>query len=799
MVLDNGEYWQLEDFQALIVDDVFSGVPEVWAVIPEGNAKALDVSTPLPTPSGWTTMGDVKVGDLLVGSDGNPARVTATSAVMTDRPCYRVRFSDGAEIVADADHLWSVQGAHDKYRPRVLTTAALLRAGVKMNSGAYRWRVPCATVQGTPAALPVPPYTFGAWLGDGDSAGGRVTNIDDGVWEAIRADGFDLGVPPPSARTTTQTVFGLQALLRAAGVLKNKHIPSVYFRASVEDRLALLRGLMDTDGAISSAGQATFATSAPRLREDVRRLVWSLGMPAHLSEGRARIYDKDCGPTWRITVSCSANDPIFGLRRKAERLKHGAPASKFRRISTIEPVDSRPVKCVQVDTPDHLYLASEACIPTHNTTLMGGVGLYHADFTPSANCLVAAASRDQAGILFGQAAGLVDRSPGFQQRFRVFEGYRRIVAHRTNGRLQVMAADERTGDGAIPSLGILDELHRHRDLRLLRTWVGKLNKRDGQILGISTAGEPGSEFEAVREKMHAEAAESVTVGCHTRSASDLAVIHDWRLPDGADPDDLKLVKQVNPLSTVTVTGLRRKRASPSMMPAHWRRFTCNQATRGEDSAINAQEWAAATTDMRPEPGTPVWVGVDLGWMWDTTAIVPLWTPTPDVRVLLDPVILTPPRDGTSTSPTAVQNGFLEIHERTPIHTVVMDRAAGGEQLAEWIENTLGARVIGHSNGNQAQALAAQRFYEGLRAAPAPTLRHTGDAELTRHILNARARVLPRGDVIFDRPSQTRSAAGQDSRVIDGLSASQIVHSVAVGEAGEPQRAFDPSDYRIERL
>ena len=122
-------------------------------------------------------------------------------------------------------------------------------------------------------------------------------------------------------------------------------------------------------------------------------------------------------------------------------------------------------------------------IPEGNakTTLMSGVAVYHTDFTPSANCLVAAASRDQAGILFSQAAGLIHRSPGFERRFRVFEGYRRIVSHRSQGRIQVMAADDRTGDGAIPSLGIVDEPHRLRKLDLYRTWRGKLDKRGGQL------------------------------------------------------------------------------------------------------------------------------------------------------------------------------------------------------------------------------------------------------------------------------------------------------------------------------
>jgi hypothetical protein len=132
------------------------------------------------------------------------------------------------------------------------------------------------------------------------------------------------------------------------------------------------------------------------------------------------------------------------------------------------------------------------------TTLMGGVALYHADYTPDAIVPMAAASRDQTGILLNQAAGFVRRTPGMDRRFRVYEGYRRIDALRTRGRIQVFAADDRTGDGVIFTLALLEELHRHPDLRLYRTWHGKIEKRGGQVVAISTAGEPGGEYENVK-------------------------------------------------------------------------------------------------------------------------------------------------------------------------------------------------------------------------------------------------------------------------------------------------------------
>jgi phage terminase large subunit-like protein len=430
------------------------------------------------------------------------------------------------------------------------------------------------------------------------------------------------------------------------------------------------------------------------------------------------------------------------------------------------------------------------------STLMGGFALYHADYTPDAHVLLAASSRDQCGVLLGQAAGFVRRSPGFDQRFRVFEGYRRIKAHGTGGVIQVYAADDRTGDGVIFTLALVDELHRHRDLRLYRTWRGKIGKRGGQVVVISTSGEPGGEFEETVRVARATGEHTPTRDGHERILADEMVLHRWALPDGGDPEDLEQVKCANPFSGITLEALARKRATPTLSNAHWRRFTCNQPARGDDSAINATEWARAVTDERPDDGEPIFgVGMDLGWSWDTTAITPLWVPSPDRRVLLDPTIITPPRDGTSTPPSVVQAAVRAIHAAHPFKVVALDRAAGGEQLAEWLEQALGVDVIVYTNGYVELARCARRFFEALRAEPEPQLQHTGDPELTRHVLNARGRVLPQGDVIFDRRVHSRSAAHQDKRVIDGLSAAQIIHDAAVAAALEPPPVIPLAAFR----
>ena len=136
------------------------------------------------------------------------------------------------------------------------------------------------------------------------------------------------------------------------------------------------------------------------------------------------------------------------------------------------------------------------------TTMMGGLALYHADFTPSPWVPIAAAAAKQARILFSRAAEFVQRTPRLQQRFRTLPGYLRIESVANGGwGIQVYAADKDTGEGIIPTLCLVDEPHAQKDLGLYRTWRGKLRKRHAQIVAISTAGEPGTDFEVTRDNI----------------------------------------------------------------------------------------------------------------------------------------------------------------------------------------------------------------------------------------------------------------------------------------------------------
>lgn len=423
--------------------------------------KALALDTPLPTPTGWTTMGDVQVGDQLLGQDGKPTTVTASTPVMYEHPCFEVEFSDGTVIVADADHLWLTEtrtaarsaANRDRQAPRgpdllpaVRTTAeiaATLRDGRpgSNHSMTNHAVVNCRPLNLPEADLPVPPYVLGCWLGDGDSNGSILTTADAEIIAAIESEGvlatkipedyrWKLRFPnmemvqpelricavcgtefmtraatavtcgqlcgsklptakragKPSCRLCGATCAGrlpgfvlcrpckeahstLQGTLRSIGVLNNKHIPAEYLRASEEQRRALLAGLLDTDGYCSAkGGKVEFSVTSRRLAYQTRELISSLGYTSTITT--KRVAGRRESSSICYSVRFTPPDKVFRLTRKTAR-QDGAKGTRClkRFITDARPVESVPVRCIQVANDAKLYLAGPTCIPTHNTVV----------------------------------------------------------------------------------------------------------------------------------------------------------------------------------------------------------------------------------------------------------------------------------------------------------------------------------------------------------------------------------------------------------------------------------------------
>jgi len=359
--------------------------------MPRGSGKALALTTPLPTPEGWTTMGEVQVGDVLFDERGRQCRVTFTTAVMYGRPCYRVCFSDGEEIVCDAEHLWTVDDCYSRRNPLTVRTADMVgrvRIGNRPQWAEHRYAVPIAEpLEILGSNLPIAPYALGLWLGNGTASGSTITNHlhdhDELALHVLRSGEVlerrpsgDRGLACHAILTRKKTMATsrppFRARLRQLGLLRNKHIPNGYLRASAPDRWALLQGLMDTDGSVSATGKCEITLKEGLLADGLGELLSSLGIKYGASAKYVQLEGRVHGPYRRFHFAAPRVELIFRLQRKRSRLQPtrppGGPASR-RFIVAIDPVPSVPVRCIQVDSPSHLYLAGRKMVPTHNTSL----------------------------------------------------------------------------------------------------------------------------------------------------------------------------------------------------------------------------------------------------------------------------------------------------------------------------------------------------------------------------------------------------------------------------------------------
>jgi replicative DNA helicase len=405
------------------LDDLTNGLHAGQMIIVAARpamGKALALDTRLPTPTGWTTMGEVQVGDELYDAQGRPTRVVAATEVMAGRPCYEVEFSDGSLLVADAQHQWLTEtraarksrwaadnrynrARHQNVVASVVTTeemAATVRLGVE--GRANHAVLNAAPLEAPDLPLDVPPYALGAWLGDGHSASARITcetgeipmrlegDCDlvvehrGGMLYSIRLPEDEYAVPSgvcvdcerAGKRLLCSDCYAdrgtFVGLLRKIGVLGDKHIPVQYLRASERQRRDLLAGLMDTDGTVvKGVGSCQFAVTSKRLADDVHELVVSLGYRCGRTTKRVAGRSEETSTCYILNFSTT--DDVFRLHRKHQLHKEQRPATTVRigrrYVTAVRPVASVPVRCVQVDNDDHLYLAGDSMIPTHNSTL----------------------------------------------------------------------------------------------------------------------------------------------------------------------------------------------------------------------------------------------------------------------------------------------------------------------------------------------------------------------------------------------------------------------------------------------
>ncbi|HEU5028104.1 MAG TPA: replicative DNA helicase [Spirillospora sp.] len=251
----------------------------------------------------------------------------------------------------------SAAARHEDGRPlagpsRIRTTEEIF---ADLRRGARRHAIEVAAAFDLPDAdLPVDPYVLGVWLAAGEDGDGRITCLDRAVIAQVELTGQPVVAEPLPG---CYVLPGLDERLAALGLLDDRHVPAAYQRASIAQRRALLAGLLDACGKTSPAGRVDVALPSARLAEGVRELLVGLGHRAVLDPRDEPVHH----------IAFTPYEPVFRSRHQASH--HAAAEARVRYIVDVRPVASVPVRCVQVDNADHMYLAGRSCIPTHNSTL----------------------------------------------------------------------------------------------------------------------------------------------------------------------------------------------------------------------------------------------------------------------------------------------------------------------------------------------------------------------------------------------------------------------------------------------
>lgn len=512
-----------------------------WLETGKGQAKALALDTPIPTPDGWKLMGDLCEGDFVFGADGKPTEVVAAHPVVTGQDCYRLTFDDGQQIVANAGHLWvteqrrastradagrALRGVRladrGKWRIGVRTTDQIAET-LRYKNGRYLSAnhsiALCGALDLPEATLPIPPYALGFWLGDGDSDGARVTigNADAEESSALLAShGAQLGAAKAGKRYSVSIPGGIRkglgAQLKKLGLFGNKHIPEPYLRASMSQRLELLRGLMDTDGTVSNH-QCSFTNTNERLARGVHELALSLGYKATLVETQAKLNGRLIGPCFRVNFYADGRTPVFGLTRKQQKV---TPTHSRRRLSgdrkivACEKIASVPVRCITVANPEGMFLCGRNMVPTHNSPLMAGIGILMMGWHGVKRAEVYAIGQDRAtaNVLFKDAVAMCRAPiPGQED---VYEELRETLENRgdviirgegdnawkiehpdTGSKFQSLANGDAIS-GPRPVAVLADEIHEFKSNASIETWQRAIAKMPGDALMLLGTNTPAS-------------------------------------------------------------------------------------------------------------------------------------------------------------------------------------------------------------------------------------------------------------------------------------------------------------------
>jgi len=382
---------KLRDYQeatiSALMKDWEGGAARLAAVLPTGAGKSQPLAEPVLTPNGWRTMGDLTVGDQVMGSTGASTTVTGVFPQGV-RPMMRMTFSDDSWTDCDPEHLWAVRTKYDKSEGKGYRTLTATQISERVSTD---WFIPMTQpVQYPEASLPIDPYLMGVLLGDGGlSVDGRVLitcrNDTAELARAALPSGMTMKHVADAGKDATTWILGagvgrganpIMSALREFGLMGttawHKFVPEIYLRGSVSQRLALVQGMCDTDGYVEPGkGSVEWTTVSERLAQGMRELANSLGGIAPIRNKKTSwtyLGVRKTSDAFRLQVRLAEGLTPVRVPRKRDVFRPNSKYLPTRRVTSVRPVDPAEAVCIQVATEDHLYVTRHHLV-THNTVV----------------------------------------------------------------------------------------------------------------------------------------------------------------------------------------------------------------------------------------------------------------------------------------------------------------------------------------------------------------------------------------------------------------------------------------------
>lgn len=693
-----GKRFWLLPWQEQIIRDVFGVVKEdgkrqfrtAFVEISKKNGKQLDIRTVIPTPDGFTTMGDLKIGDTVFDENGRPCRVVAKSEVDDTEQAYRLTFRDGTSIVAGERHLWDCESIYGKRKSVEWATGEIYQRTqehglktIRKNCSVIRIPV-CGALQTQEADLPVDPYAYGYWLGNGCATKPELTVRTCDVEDVISFIPYKVHNRYPQECGGSEILVYRELKKILVPSFRDKVIRPEYLRASVPQRWALLQGLMDSDGCIGERkAQSVYVSTIRQLAESVRELLWSLGIKNAMCETPSTRYGIPTGETlYQIRFTTFDDQPVSRLQRKISRSrKRGKPTrSCFHYLEDIQPLKERvQMQCIQVDSPSHQYLAGPSMVPTHNSELAAAVALYllYADNEPSAEVYGAAADRQQASIVMDVASQMVQMTPALMKRSKIMTATKRIVNYSNSGFYQVLSAEVGTKHGLNVSGLVFDEVHAQPNRRLYDVLTkGSGDAREQPLYFLITTA--GTDRESICYELHQKALDIL----QGRKIDPTFYPVVYGLADDDDWTDEKNWYKANPSlgQTIQIKRVREMFQEAVDNPAEenvFKQLRLNMWVSSLTRFIPEQVYDKGNIPIDPESlkGRDCYGGLDLSSTGDITAFVLMFPPrTEQEKYILLPFFWIPEdtiplRVRRASVPYDVwrQQGYLNATEGNVIH------------------------------------------------------------------------------------------------------------------------------------